>query len=46
MPHSENVTECRSRNNGMLRNNLQTDLGTGLQFVTFNYLDTKLHSGN
>ena len=26
--YSPNVTEYRSRNNGMLRNDLQTDLGT------------------
>ena len=25
MPYSRNVMECRSRNNGMLRNDLQTD---------------------
>ena len=27
-PLSWNVTECRPRNNGLLRNDLQTDLGT------------------
>ena len=28
MPYSQNVTECRSRNNAIIRHDLQTDLGT------------------
>ena len=32
MPYSRNVTECRGRNNEMLRDDIRTDLGTGRNF--------------
>ena len=35
--------ECRSRNNGMLRNDTHTDLGTGLHFVTFSCIELSVY---